>query len=127
MRVRNSAQCRALVHLQGLRVDRYGPEAWTILSRDDASAFQTQAFRQDIELLSAKSAYLWAAVYPHPYSTRLLRLIRDKARIDGLGFSVGVHTATLLPMENYSDLNTNGVILAAIATMLRGDTGSSAQ
>ncbi len=112
---------------QGLRVDRYGPEAWTILSRDDASAFQTQAFRQDIELLSAKSAYLWAAVYPHPYSTRLLRLIRDKARIDGLGFSVGVHTATLLPMENYSDLNTNGVILAAIATMLRGDTGSSAQ
>jgi hypothetical protein len=104
---------------QGLRIDRLGAEAWTIQSSDRSAEYQTEAFRQKTELLSAKSAYLWAAVHPHPYSHRLLEVIRDKARIDGFGFSVGVFTETMLPMENYSDLNTNGVILSAIAHMLR--------
>lgn len=106
---------------QGLRVDRLGAEAWTILSSGDTPAFQTREFQQRIELLSAKSAYLWAAVHPHPHSSRLLNLMREKARIEGFGFSVGIYTASLEPMENYSDLNTNGVILAAIATMLHKD------
>jgi hypothetical protein len=107
---------------QGLRVDRLGAEGWTILSSPDAAAFQSEEAPQGIELLSAKSAYLWAAVYPHPYSSRLLTLIRDKARIEGFGFSVGLYATTLEPMENYSDLNTNGVILAAIAAMLQEKT-----
>lgn len=106
---------------QGLRVDRTGAESWTILSPRDNDAFQSEEFQKRIELLSSKSAYLWAAVYPHPHSTRLLDLIRDKARIDGFGSSVGVYTETLLSMTNYSDLNTNGVILAAIARMLTQD------
>lgn len=104
---------------QGLRIDRLGAEAWTIVSPDRSAAFQTEAFRQSIELLSAKSAYLWAAVHPHPYSRALLQLIRDKARIDGFGFAVGVLAETLLPVENYSDVNTNGIILSAIDFLLR--------
>lgn len=104
---------------QGLRVDRLGAEGWTILSGQDATAVQSREPPQGIELLSAKSAYLWRAVHPHPYSNHLLTLIRDKARIEGFGFSVGLYASTLEPMKNYSDLNTNGVILAAIAAMLQ--------
>ena len=103
---------------QGLRVDRLGAEAWTIKSPDRSEAFQTEDFLRDAEVLSTKSAYLWAATHPHPYSDRIIRLIRDKARIDNFGFSVGVFARTLLPMENYSDLNTNGIILTAITSML---------
>lgn len=103
---------------QGLRVDRLGAKAWTIKSLDRAEAFQTEAFVRDAEVLSTKSAYLWAATHPHPYSDRIIRLIRDKARIDNFGFSVGVFARTLLPMKDYSDLNTNGIILTAIASML---------
>lgn len=105
---------------QGLRVDRLGADAWTIESLDKSEAFRTEAFLRDAELLSAKSAYLWAATHPHPYSDRVLKLIRDKARIDNFGFSVGVFTRTLQPMKNYGDLNTNGIILTAIASILAG-------
>ena len=102
----------------GLRVDRLGEEAWTFETPSAASRFQTAEFRERAEILSAKSAYLWAAVHPHPYCDRLVRVMRDKARIDNLGFSVGVFTHSLEAMENYSDLNTNGIILSAIAAML---------
>ncbi len=104
---------------QGLRIDRLGAEAWTILSLDQSAAFQTESFRRSIEVVSSKSAYLWAAAYPHPYSDLLIDLIREKAKIDGFGFSVGVFAESMLPMENYSDLNTNGIILSAIRTILR--------
>ncbi len=103
---------------QGLRVDRLGAEAWTIKGLDRSEEFQTEAFQRDAEVISTKSAYLWAATHPHPYSDRLIRLIRSKARIEDFGFSVGVFARTLMPMENYSDLNTNGIILTAIASML---------
>lgn len=102
---------------QGLRVDRLGQEAWTIETLSNASRFQTAEFRQRVEVISAKSAYLWAAVHPHPYCDMLVQLMRDKGRIDNLGFSVGVFASTLEPMENYSDLNTNGIILSALAFM----------
>ena len=78
-----------------------------------------RGFRDRAELLSAKSAYLWAALRSHPYCDALLAIMRDKARIEGLGFSVGVFTSTMQAMPDYSDLNTNGVILAAIGHALR--------
>lgn len=102
---------------QGLRVDRLGQEAWTLQSPSRSRRFQTPEFRESAEVVSAKSAYLWAAVHPHRYSDMLVDLMRDKGRIDNLGFSVGLFTSTLEPMENYSDLNTNGIILSAIGSM----------
>ena len=75
--------------------------------------------RTRAELLSTKSAYLWSANRAHPWCDRLLAVIRDKTRIEGLGFSVGVFTSTMQAMPGYTDLNTNGVILTAIDHVLR--------
>ena len=104
---------------QGLRVDLPGADAWVISSIGGSTANQSAQFASRADIISSKAAYLWAATYPHEYSSRLLALIREKARIKDLGFSIGVFGATLEPMKNYSDVNTNGVILTAIADILR--------
>lgn len=102
----------------GLRVDRAGDAAWTLQTLTNERAFQTEAFRRKAEVLSTKSAYLWEAIFPHPYSTQLRELMQAKARIDDAGFSAGLFAEDLAPMANYSDLNTNGIILSAIARLL---------
>lgn len=102
---------------QGLRVDKRGSEAWVIATRSDRSMYQSSQFLEQAEIISSKAAYLWAAKYPHEHSSRLVKLIRRKARIDDLGFSVGVYNNTQEAVENYSDVNTNGIILTAIAQM----------
>ena len=105
---------------QGLRVDRDGEASWVIKTKSQSARYDTAGFRKKAALISSKSAYLWAAAYPHAYSQRLVDLVRAKARIEGHGFSVGIFEETLEPMKSYSDLNTNGVILTAIARMLAG-------
>ncbi|MBA3910575.1 MAG: hypothetical protein C0524_11980 [Rhodobacter sp.] len=104
---------------QGLRFGYLGDAAWIVRGLGGAAEYDTPEFRSRAELLSAKSAYLWATVRSHPYSDRLLTLMRNTARIDGLGFSVGVFASTMQAMPGYSDLNTNGVILEAIGHTLR--------
>ena len=104
---------------QGLRVDRRGAGAWVISTDKQSYWYQTQDFLKKAEIISSKAAFLWAALYPHEYSSRLVELIREKARIEDLGFSVGVFNNTQEAMEGYSDLNTNGIILTAIAQKLR--------
>ena len=102
----------------GLRLDLDSPDAWVIgtIARD--AAFSSEEFRLANDLISSKAAYLWKAVYPHPFSDRLVEIIRDKARVPGLGFSVGVFAATQQPMQNYTDINTNGIVLSAVAHIL---------
>jgi len=108
---------------QGLRIDRPQDEAWVILANGPPETLDTEAFRAKAELVSSKSAFLWAAAYPHPYSTRLLEFVRENARLEDFGFSVGIVTETSKPVENYSDINTNGIILTAIAKMLSSSAG----
>jgi hypothetical protein len=109
---------------QGLQVARSGPEAWILSSRSADPQFSEEPFLRQAEVVSAKAAYLWAAAYPHSHSDRLVAAIRAKAKIEGLGFAVGIRAATGLPLENYTDLNTNGVILSAIAAILARGEGS---
>jgi hypothetical protein len=104
---------------QGLRLGVLGEAAWTVRGLGGAADYDTAEFRARAELLSTKSAYLWSANRAHPWCDRLLALIRDKTRIEGLGFSVGVFTSTMQAMPGYTDLNTNGVILTAIGHVLR--------
>lgn len=104
---------------QGVRFDRDLADSWVVAFSSTASAFQTPAFKLKAEVISSKSAYLWAATVPHPYAQQLLAFIRDKAKIEGQGFSAGIFTQSQTPMTRYSDVNTNGIILTAIAHMLR--------
>lgn len=104
---------------QGLRFGYLGDEAWVVRGLGGLAEHDTPAFRDRAELINTKSAYLWAAVAAHPWSESLLRLIREKTRIAGLGFSAGVFAGTMEGMPNYTDLNTNGIILTAIGHALR--------
>ena len=104
---------------QGLRVDRRGQDSWVISTISNNADYKTSRFYERADIISSKAAFLWAAIYPHSYSSRLLALIREKAQIEGLGFSVGVFSKTGQAMAGYSDVNTNGIILTAIAHMLK--------
>jgi hypothetical protein len=81
--------------------------------------YQTEEFRRRALLIGSKSAYLWKANYPHPYSDRLVGVVRDRCRHDEHGFAVGVFVSSLESMGNYYDVNTNGVILSAIAHLIK--------
>jgi hypothetical protein len=104
---------------QGLRFGYLGDAAWVVRGLGGFAEHDTPAFREKAELISTKSAYLWAAVRDHPWCDHLLTLMREKTRIEGLGFSVGVFAETMEAMPHYTDLNTNGVILTAIGHSLR--------
>ena len=66
-------------------------------------------------------SYLWHAARPGRYSDKLISLVRDKARIKGLGFAAGIHETTGRQV-GLSEINTNGVILEAIDYSLNGQT-----
>lgn len=68
--------------------------------------------------ISSKAAYLWRATHSHAYSHALVEYVRAQARIKDLGFASSIRAKSGAPSEGYSDLNTNGVILSAIAYML---------
>jgi hypothetical protein len=104
---------------QGLRLDQPETDAWVIRSKLSRPDYQSPEFRAKADILSSKSAYLWQAVYPHPYSELLMTMIRKKARIDGQGFTVGLFAQDLEPMQDYADVNTNGIILSALDYMMR--------
>jgi peptidoglycan/xylan/chitin deacetylase (PgdA/CDA1 family) len=72
-----------------------------------------------LRLVSAKGAYLWHAARPGDYSEKLVALVREQARMPGMGFSSGVseQTGTLVQV---TDVNTNGIILESIAYILGG-------
>lgn len=104
---------------QGLNLTPVG-DRWIVNVPSNDARFNTPDFRKEIALVNTKAAYLWAAYRPGPYSTQLARHVRTRARLDGLGFAPGVFAATGETMPGYTDVNTNGVVLEAIAFILRG-------
>lgn len=104
---------------QGLNLTGAG-DRWMVNVTSDDARYATAEFRREITLVNTKAAYLWAAHRPDTWSTRLVRHVRDRARIEGAGFSPGVHVASGLGMSGYADINTNGVVLEAVAFILRG-------
>jgi len=95
-------------------------DPWIIetLSADPQNA--SSAFRASSGVVSTKGAFMWAAVRPAPYSRKLLALVREKARIRDFGFASAIPMQADEPVDAYSDSNTNGIILEAIAYVLRG-------
>lgn len=93
---------------------------WMVGVTSHKAQFNSDAFRQEVALVNTKAAYLWAAYRPGPYATRLVRHVRDRARLSEIGFSPGVFVATGEAMSGYADVNTNAIVLEAIAFILRG-------
>ncbi len=104
---------------QGYQIGAENP--WQVKTVEDLPRYRTAGFRRAAAMTSSKAAFLWAALRPQAYSRDLLRYVRTKTRIEDLGFAPGVFLATKTAMANYSDVNTNGVILQALAYM---DAGS---
>lgn len=97
-----------------------GPNRWMISAASNDARFRSDAFRQEVALVNTKAAYLWSAYRPGPYATLLVRHVRERARLEGVGFSPGVFIATGAAMQGYADVNTNAIVLEAIAFILRG-------
>jgi len=102
---------------QGLRVEFQGDARWGVMVPGGGPETQTEAFRISARTFSSKAAFLWAAAHPHPYSDRLLGYAREHARLP-VGFASGIYLDGNRPTEGYTDINTNGVILQAIAVLL---------
>lgn len=103
---------------QGLKVNA-DQDIWDVQSIDPTPMYDTSDFRMTARVISTKAAFLWAVVRPGAYSSLLLDHVRQRARMSEVGYSSGIYSATGKPMANYSDINTNGVILQAIAYRLR--------
>lgn len=104
---------------QGLNVTA-SEERWRVNVTSSDPRFATPEFRRAIMLVNTKAAYLWDATRPSSYSSLLVRHVRDRTRLEGIGFSPGVFVATGKGMPGYSDINTNAIVLEAISFITRG-------
>lgn len=93
-------------------------EPWKVSAIDPSPAYRSAQFREKNLVTSTKAAFLWAACHPHPYSRKLLDYVRSRARRPEGGFSAGIYMETGVATENYTDVNTNGIILQCVARML---------
>ena len=104
---------------QGYQITEDGG-SWTAETLDPSPRFKTKGFVRAVDMLNSKGAFLWNAHRPNDYTDRLVDEVREKAKTEKLGFSPGVFAITGTSDQAYSDINTNGVILQAIAYRLNG-------
>ena len=98
---------------QGFSLDAR-KDPWTIkFDRDDAE-FQTDAFRRKARANSPKAAYLWNALRPGDVAGQMVEQARKLAMSDN-GFLSAIYIENYSPTLDYTDLNTNSIILQAIA------------
>lgn len=103
---------------QGLQLDAQ-ERTWAFDTVGQEPEYRTPEFRKENLVVSSKAAFLWSAYQPHDYSEKLVRFARSVAKTKN-GFASSIYLKTGRPTEAYSDLNTNGVILQAIAHRLAG-------
>ena len=103
----------------GLRLN--DPETrWESRANSPDPAYSIAEAMQATLRVSTKATYLWWAMRPGAYTAGLLGHVRDRARLEGGGFSSGVYMATGKPMPGYTDVNTNAILMDAVAFVLRG-------
>lgn len=73
----------------------------------------------DYSIFSTKAAYLWYAVRPCNQTYRMLQIAQSRARIEGFGMSSGLYLKEYSQMQNHADLNTNSIVLQALAHLKR--------
>jgi hypothetical protein len=101
---------------QGLQLDSQ-ERTWALDTVGFNPEHHIPEFWDEYLVLSSKAAFLWAAYKPHEYSESLVSYVRANC-ITNQGFASSVFSKTDRVTSTYSDLNTNGVILQAIAKQL---------
>jgi len=101
---------------QGLQLDA-AERTWALDTVGSEQKYRTPEFWRENLMISSKAAYLWAAYRPHDYSEKLVAFVRSNCRTRH-GFASGTFNSSGRVTSTYTDLNTNGVILQAIAHML---------
>ncbi|TNJ48380.1 DUF3131 domain-containing protein [Phaeobacter sp. B1627] len=101
---------------QGLQLDA-APRTWAIDSVDLEPEYRTRAFVEENLVVSSKAAFLWSAYKPQEYSELLRDHVRRIAKTRN-GYASSIFVKSGMPTSSYSDLNTNSVILQAIAHRL---------
>ena len=100
----------------GLQLGREARE-WGIDVVDGVEQYRTREFLEQNMALSSKAAYLWAAYRPGPYADALVAFVRERGRLP-IGFASNVGRVGGGAATTFTDLNTNAVILQAIAHRL---------
>jgi hypothetical protein len=103
---------------QGYRTNGESGE-WRADALDENPAWQTKEFVESALMVSSKAAFLWLAYQPDEYSLKLYEHISNGAKSEQLGFSSGIYEKSGKRCEEY-DINTNAVILEAIAYIKNG-------
>jgi hypothetical protein len=93
---------------------------WESRANSPNPAYSTPEALEATLRISTKAAFLWWALRPGAYTGGLLAHVRARTRVEGGGFSTGIYMATGNPMPGYTDVNTNAIVLDAIAHVLRG-------
>ena len=90
---------------------------WAMDTVGSEPEYRTPEFRDEYLAVSSKAAYLWSAMQPHSYSDTLREYVRNTAKTEN-GFSSSIFVKSGRPTRDYTDLNTNSIILQAIAHQL---------
>jgi hypothetical protein len=101
---------------QGFQLTENGG-TWHIDAASNDKVAATKKRGETIRAVSTKGSYLWYAARPGEYSTKLVAAVRERGRMPGLGFASGILERTGATTE-ITDVNTNGIILEAIAFIL---------
>jgi hypothetical protein len=93
---------------------------WESRANSPDQSYNTPEAMQARLRISTKSAFLWWALRPGAYTAGLIGHVRDRTRIAGGGFSTGIYMETGNPMDGYTDVNTNAIVLESVAFVMRG-------
>ena len=89
---------------------------WTTDTVDSLPEHRSAEFARKHITVSTKAAYLWHAYNQHEYTEALIKQLREQTKTR-YGFRSGLYQSSGEPTRN-SDLNTNAVILQAIAKLV---------
>ena len=107
---------------QGLQLN--APDrTWVIGTVKEDEKYKTEKFRRENRVTATKAAFLWAAERPQSFSRSLLEYVRKHGRTP-IGFASAIYSKSDTPTRNYTDINTNGIILQAVAKMLSENSNS---
>ena len=106
---------------QACQFDLVKEDQWVIDTTDLDNSQIVKKKGDAIRTISSKGCFLWHAIRPGDYSTRLLTCARQKARTRSLGFASNIYE-TPMRSTKCSDINANAVILEALAFIKHGRT-----